>query len=177
MTRMLQTVTASVLALVACGAAQAQYRCGRPDGSVSFQQTPCAQADKSQKLDIKPASGYAAPEDEAGTTRPRPTVEQRMLSGLEAERRVRELEQQVADTENRIAQHNDAMEREIAALRARKTNAKNNLAGATWEQSLSTEMQAVTQKYQALNNVEVQRLRRQHRELDAARAALPLRTP
>ena len=35
----------------------------------------------------------------------------------------------------------------LAALKITKGNAKNNLAGATWEQSLSTEMLAVVETY------------------------------
>ena len=41
------------------------------------------------------------------------------------------------------------MTREMDALRAQKARANNNLAGATWEQSLSTEMQAVAARYKA----------------------------
>jgi hypothetical protein len=40
------------------------------------------------------------------------------------------------------------MDRELAALREEQSKAKNNLAGATWQQSIATEMTAVTNKYQ-----------------------------
>lgn len=40
-----------------------------------------------------------------------------------------------------------AMEAELAHLRLKKTAALNNLAGATYEQSISSEMQAVTTGY------------------------------
>jgi hypothetical protein len=36
-----------------------------------------------------------------------------------------------------------ACDKELSRLRASKSNASNNLAGATWEQSLSTEMSAI----------------------------------
>lgn len=43
----------------------------------------------------------------------------------------------------------EQLDRELAALRGRKNLARNNLAGATWQQSLSAEMQAVTDRYRA----------------------------
>lgn len=50
--------------------------------------------------------------------------------------------------ERQIERYQKDMDAELAALRNAKDAAANNLAGATWEQSLSTEMQAVTTKYQ-----------------------------
>lgn len=41
------------------------------------------------------------------------------------------------------------MDAELAALRDKKSYANNNLAGAAWQQSLSTEMEAAVGKYQA----------------------------
>lgn len=41
-----------------------------------------------------------------------------------------------------------AMDRELATLRIKKTRANNNLPGAVWEQSISQEMAAITQRYQ-----------------------------
>jgi hypothetical protein len=38
----------------------------------------------------------------------------------------------------------------VAGLSNMKALAKNNLAGETWEQSISTEMQTVTEKYRTL---------------------------
>lgn len=54
----------------------------------------------------------------------------------------------IAALERDIAGYQKSMDAELATLQARKASANNNLAGATWEQSLSTEMQAVTAKYQ-----------------------------
>lgn len=42
------------------------------------------------------------------------------------------------------------MNAEIAQLERKQRKAKNNLAGAQYHNSLSTQMQAVTQKYTAL---------------------------
>ena len=50
-----------------------------------------------------------------------------------------------------MANRSEQMSREMDALRAQKARANNNLAGATWEQSLSTEMQAVASRYKVMN--------------------------
>ena len=91
-----------------------------------------------------------------------------MVRQMEKDRRVRELDQQISDTEAAINGRNAAMNNELAALRSRKQFANNNLAGATYEQSLSSEMQAVAAKYKAMNDVDVARL--QQLRLDVANA-------
>jgi len=58
--------------------------------------------------------------------------------------------------------------RELAALRARKTQAADKLAGATWEQSISQEIAAVAQRYgddTAVRQDAVARMREQVRAL------------
>jgi ubiquinone biosynthesis protein UbiJ len=39
------------------------------------------------------------------------------------------------------------MNEKITALRYKKRQARNNLAGATWEQSISVEMDAISNQY------------------------------
>ena len=59
------------------------------------------------------------------------------------ERRLRELDFEVSQRNSRIGGIQADSERRMALLRDEKLRAKNNLAGATWEQSLSAEMQAI----------------------------------
>lgn len=155
----------AALALVlAAGAAQAQYKCTAPDGSTAYQQTPCAVATTQKSLKID-----AAPPDAA---QPRPlSADERRWERMKRERRIEELERSIADLDANIAARNVQMSNEIAALRGRKTYAKNNLAGATWEQSLSTEMQAVAAKYKALNDADFERLKVLRAELETARGS------
>ena len=51
----------------------------------------------------------------------------------------------------------------------------DNLAGATWEQWLGTEMQAVVMKYKALNDADPERLKVLRDDLAAARQDLGTR--
>lgn len=60
-------------------------------------------------------------------------------------------------------------EAEQAALRAKKERARNNLAGATWEQSISDEMQAVA----AAHNTRVSIAQRELEDMRARRARMP----
>lgn len=151
------------LALVA-SAASAQYKCTAPDGSTAYQQTPCAAAstEKALKINAGPPSAVQA--------RPQ-SADERQWERMKRERRVEDLERSIADLDANILARNDQMSNEMAALRARKAYAKNNQAGATWEHSLSTEMQAVAAKYKAMNDTDQERLKVLRAELEAARGA------
>lgn len=56
----------------------------------------------------------------------------------------------------------------LAALRAKKAQANNNLAGAVWENSISEEMSAVVARY----DVRIRGLREEIRRLEGEREAL-----
>ena len=77
---------------------------------------------------------------------------------MELERKQREIEYAIRDNENEIQAHQSQMERELASLQNKKRRAKNNLAGATWEQSISIEMQTVSAKYRTKIQVSQDRI-------------------
>lgn len=85
--------------------------------------------------------------------------EELWLKGMERDRRLREIDQEIVREREAMAGRAQLMEREMAGLRSKKASANNNLAGATWEQSISVEMQAVAQKYRALNDISAERIR------------------
>ena len=148
----------------------AQYKCTAADGSVSFQQTACASVQKQQALTIKPAMGSdPAPAADGSKPGAGGTADQRMVRAIEQERRIRGLEQTVVNTEAAINNRNAALSAEMAALQGRKQSARNNLAGATYEQSISTEMQAVAAKYKTMNDVDLERLKQLRADLAAAK--------
>ena len=166
------------LLIFVCCSTSAQYRCLDSKGSVSFQQTPCAAGEKEQKVKI-----FNSESDKPKPLPPQPAnaalnADQRMLATIQRERRledkdrrIQDLEQQIDYIQNILDRRNSQMSLEIAGLQHKKTYAKNNLAGANWEQSISTEMQAVTQKYKTMNDVDFERLRQVRTELDVAKAA------
>ena len=82
-----------------------------------------------------------------------------MVKSIQRDRKIAAVERDIAATEADIDNRNRVMSAEIDGLRRRKQFANNNLAGATYEQSLSSEMQAVAAKYKAMNDVDLERVR------------------
>jgi hypothetical protein len=122
------------LALLAGSAAGGVYKC-EVDGKIVFSDTRCAT--DSEAIDIR----YR--QSDPG-------------EAAEIERRTEEVQEQVARRQhaNRIAAQKREItrlererDRKLSALRDKKAFANNNLAGAAWEQSISTEMTAVAEQY------------------------------
>lgn len=143
-------------------------KCTMPDGKVQFQEAPCAAAAKAEALRVRPASGDApAPARAADTpSGAAPLTEtqrlQAQIAQTQRERRKWLLEVRlVPDALHAVASQRSACDSQVRALQAKKLAANNNLAGATWEQSISTEMGAVAARCDT-----------QARELREARDAL-----
>ena len=69
-----------------------------------------------------------------------------LAEGAKARRRS-DINYEINRLEESIAASQQAMAAEMSALEYRKSSARNNLAGAVYLQSLSTEMQAVTSRH------------------------------
>jgi len=127
-----------VAILLSLPAAQADiYKCKDAHGQTVFSQLPCAP--DAQKITVdttQPTQAQAEATQEAN-------AQNRKLStdGDEARR--------MQGARNRVQQLVSERDNEIAALRHKKSYAANNLAGATWEKSISDEMQAVAERYNA----------------------------
>lgn len=89
----------------------------------------------------------------------------RMARQMERERLIRDKEFEIAQLGELMVRRSGLMEQELAALRAKKMQANNNLAGATWEQSISTEMSVVVEKYKAQKESDGERLKAMNAEL------------
>lgn len=88
-----------------------------------------------------------------------------MARQMERERLIREKEFEIAQLGELMARRTGLMEQELAALRTKKMQANNNLAGATWEQSISTEMSVVVEKYKVQKEADGERLKVMSAEL------------
>ena len=142
---MMRVVLVVVLAFAgAVCSAQTIYKCPDANGRLSMQDTPCAGG---SSINVKPASGADSSVSTTATNAPPPSVERKSLKSdveqMARERRLREIEYEISQRNSRIGGVQAESERRIAQLRQEKLRAKNNLAGATWEQSLSSEMQAI----------------------------------
>ncbi len=128
-------------------------KCTGPDGKVSFQDAPCV-GSKSETLDVRPASGRtpSAPAVRAGDQLAGPAAKpmteaqrvEKQVADIQRERRRQELEWRlVPEALAAITALRTSCDRQMQALRTQKASANNNLAGAQWETSISTEMGAV----------------------------------
>lgn len=181
----MRLVIALGVALTAQGA-NAQFKCTGADGKVAFQQTPCDDRQRQEAIKLRDGLQPAAPRPRASdaaassptgmaqaATQPRPTESPytRLNEMLVRERRTAELEREIQSTEAAIDYRNNQLNAEIAALQAKKHQARNNLAGATWEQSISIEMQAVATKYKTQNDNDHERLKKLRADLETVKRA------
>lgn len=136
--------------------ASAIYQCKDANGRTSFQDTPCASG-AGKQLQVRPASGGSdstsqprpAPSSTSGTQASSSHDPVAKVRQLERTNEISRIDREIRDIEYEIEKDQLEMERELTSLQQKKARANNNLAGATWEQSISTEMQAVTEKYRA----------------------------
>lgn len=169
---MIKIMFALCMAMVATNvAAQEVYKC-KVNGAMVIQDRPCPgsvkrSSDMPQKTDAQ--SKGAQPQ--ATDQNPKSDIERNkeFLAARDKERRINDIKSEIENQENEIAASQTARDRELAALRNQKSRALNNLAGATWEQSISAEMQAVTARYDSDINAKQQRLKQLYSDLEAAR--------
>jgi hypothetical protein len=115
------------------------YKC-QANGKTAYQHEPCA-AGAAQDTITTPD---AVTDQVARESRSRFESEQ---AARTASARRKAIDEQIAYQQNSILSFEAMMDSELADLRAKKSRARNNLAGATWEQSISTEMEAVAARY------------------------------
>lgn len=75
-----------------------------------------------------------------------------------------EIDREVKRLNSEIKKYQRRMNKELADLSDKKKYAANNFAGATWEQSISSEMSAVASKYDALIDSAEARIDRLYKE-------------
>lgn len=155
------------LFLAAASSSQAEvFKCV-VGGRVSFQDTPCPGGGT---VNIQPAAGKAAPaQPAASSTTPAAKTLSEQVKGMENERRKRELDLAIKEKTEYLQARQAKMTRELNALRAQQSQAANNLAGATWLSSISSEMQAITTQFNAEQTV----IQAQINQLRAERASIP----
>lgn len=134
---------AAAAALAICAPAHAINKCTGSDGKVVFQDAPCS--GRGETLEVKPASGSApktpAP-PAAAQAAAKPAASAEGVFGESWQRKTYLENRGIPDTYATINAEKQACERRVANLRAQQGSANNNLAGATYLQSLAAEMQA-----------------------------------
>lgn len=132
----------------------AVYKCTDDKGRAVFSQSPCGV--DAAEIELENSQGNSAPTPDGSkfVQQTNQTIESNQIK-----REIRKLESD-------IESYQRGMEGEIASLRYRSKYANNNLAGATWQQSLAKEMEAVTQKYQSKIQVAQSKIARLEQRLN-----------
>lgn len=157
-------IAASALCLAMISPAHAMYKCVIA-GTVTYSQEPCAE--NATPIQVAPARGRApAPQAEGD----RSGLERQVVADMEKSRRLRNIDFDIDRAEREITRLRSRMDSDLAGLRARQRDAANNLAGATLEGSISTEMQAVVARYRSeidVQQAEIAALRAERTALTA----------
>jgi hypothetical protein len=142
-------LTLAALLVISAASANAMNRCTQANGNITFQDAPCE--GKGTAITAVPASGYSqqpksieAPQKAAEVFPPKPqtAIAKERLASLQDERIRREKWYLLNDRRGDLDSQRASCEREQNNLRAAKANSNNNLAGATRDASISSEMAA-----------------------------------
>lgn len=147
---------AVVMLGLAAPAAGQIYRCDTPAGTV-FSQVPCAPEAEKVEVEARPYDPTAAAEAELRAAQ-RAASFRESVDQARIDTRVRNLQRQILEAQS-------ARGAALARIRARRSTAANNQAGATFLQSLAAEEQAVISRYGS----QIEMLRAEIRELERSR--------
>ncbi|MDQ0068984.1 hypothetical protein J2W34_000758 [Variovorax boronicumulans] len=134
----------ALLLMAAASHTSAQvFKCPDATGRMQFQQTPCS-GGSGGKLDVRPASGPAAASTGSQANgAPGVGGEKKSFTDTLAEERLqRERWVRLNDAKLDSDRQRAACEQEQRAMASRTASSNNNLAGATRNQAIASEMQA-----------------------------------
>lgn len=162
----MKTLATFAAFLITLPAAADLYKCKDAEGKTTYSEMPCKGASMTRiniKKEVVDTEGAMARLEKDRTY----LAEQRKKSEIDdIFRRIDAMQRQknglFADMDN-----------DLNNLRNRKQFSRNNLAGATWEQSISTEMQAVTNRYQTEINVVDGNIAQARREIERLKESKP----
>lgn len=141
-------------ALLAAMNAHAEiYKC-QAGGKVAFSDKPCDAGATSTTVQ---ASAVMVGSDPGRTAS--------VANALEKNRRTKEISAEIETRLKNVEGLQAQMAAEIDNIEANKARAANNLAGATWVQSLSTQQAATVEKYRTKIDAEQARIRLLQQEL------------
>lgn len=140
---------ASTVALSSAAFAQETYKC-KVGGSMVYQDRPCAGTVlRSESMPpSKPAAASASAPEHVSPAVSDLERQKAFLAKGAKERKISDLQYEIGRADASISRLQAEMAEKIAAIDRQKLSANNNLAGATYLNSLSTEQQAITTRYQ-----------------------------
>lgn len=120
------------------------YQCKNKYGKMNFSDKPCG--DKVEAVTLKAGTTYT----KAGDAK--------QWEAVSLSNSTRELERKITSRQDNIRNLRRTMDTKLADLRYQKSLSTNNMAGATWDKSLSDEMEVVSDKYNALIQYEMKEI-------------------
>lgn len=137
---------ALVLTVQTATGQEVYYRCEDARGQPVFSQRPCG-----DNAEVGTLSAQTAQE--------RREADKATWDRVAASNALREAERELNRRKDRVREIERERDARLVALKSRSNRANNNLAGAQLIEGVATEMQAVTQQYEA-------RLAREYRDID-----------
>jgi hypothetical protein len=128
----------------------AVYKC-EINGSLTYSQFPCG--NNAEKVNIRVSKGNSKV---TSSNNRQPTDFQETNLYIQ----IKKIDRDILYSQNKIVTYQRKMKSEINQLQIRASYANNNLAGATYEGALSSQMGAVATKYDSLISVEHKKIDR-----------------
>jgi len=122
------------------------YKCD-VNGDITFSQFPCGDNAEIVNVEVTRSS------NKINDTRDG-LSHKNHLADINLDIAISQIEREINVSKNMIHKYQKKLKREISQLQSRTNYANNNLAGATYHNALSTQMTAVTTKYNSLIQVE-----------------------
>ena len=155
----------TLLFFVSAAASANVYKC-EVNGTVSYSQLPCG--DNASKTEYQITAADIPVTLTASTLPPVNETPEQTRERLSQKIKKRDLAAKIERYKRKKVTLANERDEKLAKLKNTKRQANNNLAGATWEESLSTEMEAIAKKYatdiQSVDN-EIDRMIAEHDKL------------
>lgn len=144
----MKILIATVILAIA-GTANAEiYKCLDDKGRPQFSDRPCSE--NAEIIEVKDHTAGISHGPQGDFSKVHDDIEKR------------DIERKIGWREDEIDAFERIRDQKIGEIKRKQSHANNNLAGATWEQSLATEMDAVANDYNS-------RIDRKHQEIDRLR--------
>ncbi len=127
----------ALLILYSFSSYSAIYKC-KVDGVTTFSQSPCGDTIQEVKVIVRNSPSKQIPHVQATVKTNNNDVDQFLMN------------QEIKRRNKTINHYKLKLNKELAALKERTYYARNNLAGATYQNALSQEMVTLTNKYKTL---------------------------
>jgi len=166
----MRNITVVAVGFLLCNLANAEvYRCVIDD-KVTFSDKACPGAGKAIDVKVLPPSSPGSDAEIRAIQNDRDRIQSnaKIRQNLDNRLKIRQLDDEIDSAQIKLRMLSSQMESDLQALKNKKRSANNNLAGAVYEQSISSEMNAVTASYNnkiIIQRNEIERLQREKQSL------------